>query len=217
MRYDEYLRLGYGIGSGAVESARKQVVHARLRQAGMRWSEAGARRLLALRLVCHARVMFRRSQVEIPLDLRARLEARLDLLALFRALDRMHPAPDQIPQRLIPQLFELDADYVEALWALDQPPETINPRAAPRCNGCSGAVGDGLLPFSENASIPRTTHPLQARTHNAEQPESDGGLQCGPGLGPQKRLSTPGGPRLAPPLRRTAHFDIIRLRSRLLG
>jgi hypothetical protein len=51
MRYDEYLQLGYGIGSGAVESAHKQVVHARLRQAGMRWSEAGARRLLALRLL----------------------------------------------------------------------------------------------------------------------------------------------------------------------
>ena len=51
MRYDEYLRLGYGIGSGAVESAHKQVVHARMRQAGMRWSVAGARRLLALRLL----------------------------------------------------------------------------------------------------------------------------------------------------------------------
>jgi hypothetical protein len=51
MQYDEYLRLGYGIGSGAVESAHKQVVHARMRQAGMRWSETGARRLLALRLL----------------------------------------------------------------------------------------------------------------------------------------------------------------------
>jgi hypothetical protein len=51
MRYDEYVRKGYGIGSGAVESAHKQVVHARLRQAGMRWSEAGARRLLALRVL----------------------------------------------------------------------------------------------------------------------------------------------------------------------
>lgn len=51
MRYDEYLRLGYGIGSGAVESAHKQVVHARLRQAGMRWSELGAQRLLALRVL----------------------------------------------------------------------------------------------------------------------------------------------------------------------
>lgn len=51
MHYDEYIRLGYGIGSGAVESAHKQVIHARMRQAGMRWSEAGARRLLALRLL----------------------------------------------------------------------------------------------------------------------------------------------------------------------
>ena len=51
MQYDEYHRLGYGIGSGAVESAHKQVVHARLRQAGMRWSVIGARRLLALRLL----------------------------------------------------------------------------------------------------------------------------------------------------------------------
>lgn len=51
MHYDEYLRLGYGIGSGAVESAHKQLVHARFRQAGMRWSESGARRLLALRLL----------------------------------------------------------------------------------------------------------------------------------------------------------------------
>src|SRR6202795_2552815 len=75
----------------------------------------------------HARVMFRRAQVEIPADLRARLEtARLDLLALFRALDRMHLTPEQIPQRLIRQLFELDADYVEALWGLDQPPGKLN-------------------------------------------------------------------------------------------
>ena len=77
----------------------------------------------------HARVMFRRSEVEIPSDLRARLEAaRLDLLALFRALDRMPLAPEQIPQRLLRQLFELDADYVEALWGLDQPPGKLNLR-----------------------------------------------------------------------------------------
>lgn len=51
MQYDEYLRRGFGIGSGAIESAHKQVVHSRLRQAGMRWSEAGAQRLLALRIL----------------------------------------------------------------------------------------------------------------------------------------------------------------------
>ena len=37
--------------AAALWKAHKQVVHARMRQAGMRWSEAGARRLLALRLL----------------------------------------------------------------------------------------------------------------------------------------------------------------------
>jgi len=59
---------------------------------------------------------------EISAELRTRLEAaRLDLLALFRALDRMDLSADEIPQRLLRQLFELDADFAEALWALDQP------------------------------------------------------------------------------------------------
>ena len=75
----------------------------------------------------HARAMTRRSPGEIPADLRARLEAaRLDLLALFRALDRMDLTPAEIPQRLIRQLFELDADYAEALWALDQLPGVLD-------------------------------------------------------------------------------------------
>ena len=65
--------------------------------------------------------MAHRSSLEIPGDLRARLEvARLDLLALFRALDRMDLSAQEIPQRLLRQLFERDADYAEALWALDQ-------------------------------------------------------------------------------------------------
>ncbi len=65
--------------------------------------------------------------VPIPTDLRARLErARLDLLALFRSLDRMDLTPAEIPQRLIRQLFELDADFAEALWGLDQPPGTLD-------------------------------------------------------------------------------------------
>lgn len=77
-----------------------------------------------------AQAMARGSAVELPADLRSRLEtARLDLLALFRALDRMDLTPLEIPQRLIRQLFELDADYVEALWALDQPPGTLDRKA----------------------------------------------------------------------------------------
>jgi hypothetical protein len=74
--------------------------------------------------------MARRSPAQVPPDLRPRLEAaRLDLLALFRALDRMDLTPAEIPQRLIRQLFELDADYVEALWALDQPSGSFDLRA----------------------------------------------------------------------------------------
>ena len=62
-----------------------------------------------------ARGMPHRSSPEIPVDLRARLEvARLDLLALFRALDRMDLSAEEIPQRLLRQLFERDADYAEA-------------------------------------------------------------------------------------------------------
>ena len=74
--------------------------------------------------------MAHRAPVSIPVDLRRRLEtARLDLLALFRALDHMDLSPAEIPQRLIRQLFELDAEYAEALWALDQPPGTLDMHA----------------------------------------------------------------------------------------
>jgi hypothetical protein len=74
-----------------------------------------------------ARDMFHRAPLEIPGDLRLRLEvARLDLLALFRALDRMDLSAQEIPQRLLRQLFERDADYAEALWALDQGAESLD-------------------------------------------------------------------------------------------
>ena len=77
-----------------------------------------------------ARGMAHRSALEIPGGLRARLEvARLDLLALFRALDRMDLSPAEIPQRLLRQLFELDADLAEALWALDQLEGSLDRRA----------------------------------------------------------------------------------------
>jgi hypothetical protein len=52
-------------------------------------------------------------------QLRPRLEAaRLELRALYRALDRMLLAQD-LPAGLR-QLQELDADLAEALWVLDQ-------------------------------------------------------------------------------------------------
>jgi hypothetical protein len=53
----------------------------------------------------------------------------LDLLALFRALDQMDLSPSEIPQVLLYRLFELDADYAEALWALDQAPGRLDHQA----------------------------------------------------------------------------------------
>ena len=71
--------------------------------------------------------MKRQSRPSILGNLRKRIEtARLDLLALFRALDRVNLAPSEIPQSLLRELFELDADFAEGLWALDQPPESLN-------------------------------------------------------------------------------------------
>jgi hypothetical protein len=78
----------------------------------------------------HAQDMAHRASLEIPDDLRARLEvARLDLLALFRALDRMDLSVREIPQRLLRQLLETDADYAEALWVLDQVGGSLDRRA----------------------------------------------------------------------------------------
>ena len=77
-----------------------------------------------------ARGMAHRSPLAIPGDLRTRLEVgRLDLLAVFRALDHMDLSPDEIPQRLLRQLFELDGNLAEALWALDQPEGSMDRRA----------------------------------------------------------------------------------------
>ena len=125
----------------------------------MRWSELGARHLLALRLLLlngdwatvksashgpHRRIADKlslrfperagaaarpwpvRASPPLPKNLRPRLEdARLDALALLRAIDRALIAPHKLPKQELHQLYELDADCAEALWALDQP-------AAPR-------------------------------------------------------------------------------------
>ena len=106
----------------------------------------------------HAEPMVRRSALAIPVDLRARLEAtRLDLLALFRALDRMDLSAAEIPQRLIHQLFELDADYVEALWALDQPPGCLDLRAMLRDTlAALEQLPDALVRFRK--TLPQRAH-----------------------------------------------------------
>lgn len=104
-----------------------------------------------------------RSRVEVPADLRARLEtARLDLLALFRALDRMDLAPSEIPQRWIRQLFELDADFAEALWALDQSPGALDLQAMLRDTlAALEQLPQASARFRKN--LPRRAHPALAQ------------------------------------------------------
>ena len=58
----------------------------------------------------------------VPVSLRNCLEkARLENLALFRGLDRVNVSAQEMPQKELKQLMELDADCAEALWALDNP------------------------------------------------------------------------------------------------
>jgi hypothetical protein len=71
-----------------------------------------------------------RASPPIPKDLRPRLEAaRLDTLALLRGIDRAFIAPHNLPKHELHQLYELDADCAEALWALDQPTGSLDFRA----------------------------------------------------------------------------------------
>ena len=64
----------------------------------------------------------------LPPGFRGRLEAaRLDLRALFRAADQLgiaHDLPDEVTH-----LFELDADFAEALHVMDLAPGGIDVRA----------------------------------------------------------------------------------------
>jgi hypothetical protein len=49
MKYDEYLALGYRIGSGVVEGACRHLVKDRMERTGMRWIPSGAQAMLDLR------------------------------------------------------------------------------------------------------------------------------------------------------------------------
>ena len=77
--------------------------------------------------------MRHRASPHIPADLRARLEvARLETLALLRALDQaLIPLP-RLPHAELQQLSQLDADCAEALWALDHPIGSVDVAAMVR-------------------------------------------------------------------------------------
>jgi hypothetical protein len=71
----------------------------------------------------------------------------------------MDLSPAEIPQRLIRQLFQLDADYVEALWALDQPPGRLHTQAMLRDTlAALDQLPEAAARFKKN--LPQRAHPL---------------------------------------------------------
>jgi len=83
--------------------------------------------------------------------------ARLESLALFRALDRVGLQPAEIPQPLLRTLFELDADCGEALLCLDRPPKGFNGAAMLK------EITDTLKKLPETRQILREQLPSRVR------------------------------------------------------
>jgi len=113
----------------------------------------------------------RRPSSPIPGDLCPRLEAaRLDTLALLRAIDQALLSPRDLPQAELLQLSELDADCAEALWALDQPPGAIDIEAMIRDTLASLS----LLPAARDAVRARlSSHPMVSQLESAIRPKLD--------------------------------------------
>jgi hypothetical protein len=128
-------------------------------------------------------MLLRPTTVALPPDLRARLEkARLDLLALFRALDHMDLSPAEIPQQQLRQLFELDADYGEALWALDQPQGKLNQRAMLRDTlAVARTAVESHTQVPQLASSARTEYLSLPRAFGSPLAQCSRGVQHGSG------------------------------------
>lgn len=121
-------------------------------------------------------------------DLRARLEAaRLDTLALLRALDQAHVPPAHLHPQL-ETLSQLDADCAEALWALDQPPGTLDLRRMIRDTQvaldalpAARAQVRGRLPAAASATV-KTLEPMLRTRLDPHEAYNDV-----PGRDPQNR------------------------------
>lgn len=107
-------------------------------------------------------------EASAPAGFREMLETcRLKLLALFRSLDRLDLVQDLPPELRV--LFELDADFAEALWALDQPIRRLDVGAMTRDTITSlRAIPEALHAFfallseSEQRQLARTVNAVRA-------------------------------------------------------
>lgn len=89
IRYAEFAKAGYPIGSGSVESANKVVIQARLKQAGMHWARAHINPMAALRNVaCNERWE----------EAWPQLAAQLRQVRLSKRLDKHPPPLPRLPE-----------------------------------------------------------------------------------------------------------------------
>ncbi len=127
MRYAEFIKGGYPIGSGMVESGNKLVVEARLKGAGMHWARRQVNPMLALRNVaCSDRWDEAWPQICQRLRLAARERSRRTRRA------RGKPAAEIIDHRsaTVPATVPAPQDVVTS--QPDQPSATSSCSASPR-------------------------------------------------------------------------------------
>jgi hypothetical protein len=102
MQYPTYQAQGWPIGSGAVESANKLVVEARLKGAGMHWDRSQVNPMLALRnIVCSDRWSQEWPQIVEQLRHQARDHRRQQQL-LRRPQPQPRPLLDDLPVAALP-------------------------------------------------------------------------------------------------------------------
>jgi hypothetical protein len=105
-------------------------------------------------------------RAKVPADLRGQLEnARLEVVALARALDQLPIDPTTLAEEL-GILFELDADFAEALWGLDQPPGQLNVDAMVRDTLASLGELPGTIAAVTDAVPPSLTRSLTRRVRD---------------------------------------------------
>jgi hypothetical protein len=157
LRYAEFRAAGYPIGSGAVESANKLVVEARLKGAGMHWAPAHVNPLLALRgLACSGR--WEEGWPQLSAQWRA--EARTHTLALRRLRRAKRQATaDRPPSAPLPPgevVAAPAAPTARAPLAAAAPrPPTLPPRTRPARPRRPAADHPWRRPFSPRRVPPR--------------------------------------------------------------
>jgi len=133
----------------------------------------------------------------VPKALEVKLKAsRLDLLALFRAIDSLEMDARELPPVLLNELFELDADFAQALCALDEPLGSIDVRAMLSDTRRSLADLDRTRMYFLESLIPGRRAPLEKWIRKIRPTlTQDDAYHAIPGKDPTAGEPSAGGPR----------------------